>query len=354
MKKLIKKTVSLVLSLVLSVSVAQAQTAGEAGDTDKGDITCPDAKLLTGKMISDICWKCVMPIRVAGVSISGSTGKDHVPSGASKKQFCMCSDGTGLMRPGITTSFWEPSYVIEEERTPGCMSALAGLRLPFNKTNRGRTGHDNAQDHRNVDSGYRHYHFYAFPIMIMIDMFVPKMCNAGGYHDFDIMFMSEVDPTWNHDELSFFAHFENALVANPVATTACIADAVSSNIERPIDSLWWCAGSWGALYPLVGHIYGSDGTLLQSSKQSARAIAALHRRGFLYGTVGDDNLCGGNITPRIPKTQYRFTMFFPKPETDDSHVLGESPLIWGLNRLIPAVGEDPVYIVWRWLDCCNI
>jgi conjugal transfer pilus assembly protein TraU len=33
-------------------------------------------------------------------------------------------------------------------------------------------------------------------------------------------------------------------------------------------------------------------------------------------------------------------------------VIGESPLTWGEWRNIPAVGEDHLYLLWRWNDCC--
>ena len=33
--------------------------------------------------------------------------------------------------------------------------------------------------------------------------------------------------------------------------------------------------------------------------------------------------------------------------------MGEMLYTWALGRTIPAVGEDPVFVIWRWLDCCN-
>ena len=65
-------------------------------------------------------------------------------------------------------------------------------------------------------------------------------------------------------------------------------------------------------------------------------------------------MCGGVVDPTLPKYMYQFTLFDPIPETDDSHVLGESALIWGLLRTLPAFGEDPTYIIWRWQDCCQL
>ena len=37
----------------------------------------------------------------------------------------------------------------------------------------------------------------------MLDLFVKQACNPDGYMDLDIMYLSELDPTWNNDELAF-------------------------------------------------------------------------------------------------------------------------------------------------------
>ncbi|MDW2288692.1 TraU family protein, partial [Vibrio sp. 1562] len=50
---------------------------------------------------------------------------------------------------------------------------------------------------------------------------------------------------------------------------------------------------------------------------------------------------------------YNFTLLHPVPETNSSHVIGESTLTWGLARTITAIGQDPIYTIWRWNDCCN-
>lgn len=312
---------------------------------------CINANIISGKLITDICWDCVFPIKVAGVAISGSKFKDHEPEEAASRPFCMCWDANGVPKPGVQTSFWQPNRLAEYQRVAGCSSVLNGIRFPFNRLNQGKQ--NRAAERPNDDHTFRHYHFYAFPVMLMLDIFVPGHCNPGAYQDLDVMYLSEVDPTWNADELAFFANPEAALVATPLAAASCIPDAVAANLDEPVKELFWCAGSWGTLYPLTGNVLGRDGILRTTSLMAARTLAALHRRGLEWLTVGNDNMCGGTIAPFLPKHQYRFTLMHPSPETDDSHVLGESDLLWGMGRTIPAVGEDPVYLVWRWLDCCN-
>lgn len=312
------------------------------------DPGCQDANLIGPKMITDICWTCIFPLRIAGVDISGSSGR--IPDEAVRRPFCMCDDNLGVPRPGVTTSMWEPARLVEFQRVPGCSSVLNGIRFPFDRINQ---GHHGEATYDGSDGSFMHYHYYAYPLLQMLDMFVKQSCNPDGFVELDIMYLSELDPTWNNDQLAFFTNPESAAVANPVATIACTADAASASVGRPIKQMFWCAGSWGALYPLSGNQNGGKGVLRDSSLLKSRVLAALHRRGLAWSTMGDDSMCGGRISPTLPKTQYKFTMVHPVPETESDHVIGESTLTWGLGRTIPAIGQDPIYMIWRWNDCCN-
>ncbi len=309
---------------------------------------CVDADVIGGKLITDICWSCLMPIMVGGVDISGEGGSS--PSGSVDDPLCYCEDSLGVPRPGVITAMWEPARLVEFQRIPGCASVLNGTELPFDKTNVGTHGNGEIDG---GDRSYMHYHYYAFPLLSMLDMFVKRTCSADGYADLDVMYLSELDPTWNNDDLAFFTNPEAAAVSNPAALLACSADAVAASAGSPIDSMFWCAGAWGGLYPLSGTTVGGAGVVKDSSLLKSKVLAALHRRGLAYQTMGTDAMCRGVIAPVMPKSQYKFTMLHPVPETDSDHVMGESLLTWGYGRTIPAKGEDPIYTIWRWNDCCN-
>lgn len=147
------------------------------------------------------------------------------------------------------------------------------------------------------DGSFMHYHYYAFPLLAMLDLFIKQTCNADGYMDLDIMYMSELDPTWNNDELAFFTNPEAAAVANPIAAAACTTDAVSSTTGKPLKQLFWCAGSWGTLYPFSGNQNGGKGVIRDSSLLSARVLAALHRRSLAWKTMGSDAMCRRRYQP---------------------------------------------------------
>lgn len=307
--------------------------------------TCPDAKLFSQKLITDICWNCLFPIRIMGAALGGG----NAPSRASKKALCACFDPLGVPEPGMGVGYWEPARLVEIVRQPGCSPSLGGISLPgSSRRGQGTPGHhkDNA-----ADQGFYHYHYYAFPLLLMLDMFVPGGCFSDGMMDFDIMYLSELDPTWSNDQLAFFTNPEAAAVANLPAQSACVIDAASATAGKVTDQMWWCAGAWGSMYPLSGQAL-STGFANMTSLLSARAIGALHRRGLAHRTMGDDAMCDSKIDPMFTKSQYKFSMFFPVAEAQSSHVIGESVLKWGHGRMIPGAGEDALYTVFRWNDCC--
>lgn len=316
--------------------------------TSIADPGCQDADIISGKLITDVCWDCIFPIRVAGVPMVGGNG---APSKAVDSPLCLCQDDLGVGHPGITTSMWQPARLVEFQRVPGCSSVLNGVRFPFDRLNQGnhqRGGKQGAQ------GTFMHYHYFAFPLLTMLDLYTNAGCIGDGYMDLDMMYMSEVDPTWNNDELAFFTNPEAAAVANPVAAAACPADAAASAIGKPIDSLFWCAGSWGLTYPLSGNQYTTSSLVKNTSLLKVKVLAALHRRGLAHRTMGEDAMCEGVIDVTFSKEMYKYTLMHPIPETRKAHRTGETTFKWGMAKTIPAVGQDLIYTIWRWNDCCSI
>ena len=358
LRKLKRWAVTAAAGLSLAASAFGAADTGVdlSGATSEGGPGCHDAEVFSGKLITGICWECVFPIIVGKLPIS-TEGAGRVPPGAADTKLlgtCMCFDNLGVPKFGIRTSLWEPARMIELVRQSGCSQVLGGMRFPFNRLYQGKqqalskhptTGEDGET--------YRHYHFYTFPIMLMLNMWIPSRCNPGGYIDLDIMYLSEIDPTWNNDEIAFFTHPEAALIASPLGAISCIPDVFGANVGAPIKELYWCAGSWGVIFPTSGNVVSHEGVMNTTSLMAVRALYVLHRRALEWRSIGDDVMCGGKLSPYLPKNQYRFQVFHPVAETSSNHVMGEMIFTWGLGRTIPAVGEDPVYIIWRWLDCCN-
>ncbi len=316
---------------------ARAQTTG-----------CDDAQLFSAALLTAICWDCVFPIRIAGASLGASAGS--IPRKASNQSICLCRDALGAPHVGVTISMWEPARIVEVVRNPGCSPILGGVSLPSAGLMR-RGGHGEAV-YTQGDSAFHHYHVWAFPVLMMLDLFVVDRCVQDGYLDLDVMFLSELDPTWAFDELAYWTTPEVALTSNPLVQAACVGDAVAANADEPIDELFWCAGSWGGLYPLVGTTLAPDSLPETTSLLATRGLAAMHRRGMAWRTMGSDTLCRGRIDPFLPKSMYQMSMWHPVPESRGRHAIGESTFQWGEWRNIPGKGDN-VWLAWRWNDCCT-
>lgn len=335
----------LLFSIMACASYEASAANGAAANVAGNDRTCPNSNLFSSKLITDICWGCMFPIRLMGAKLGGG----DAPPDASNKTLCVCYDNAGVPEPGMGVGYWEPARLVELVREPGCAPSLNGIRLPGSSRRfQGTPGND---DEDASDHGMYHYHYYAFPLLLMMDLFVPGGCFSDGMMDFDLMYISELDPTWSNDQLAFFTNPEAAAVANLPAQSACMVDAAATAAGHVNNTMWWCAGAWGSLYPLSGQA-GTTSFTNMTSLLGAKAIAALHRRGLALRTMGSSAMCDSEIEPMLPKTQYKFNMFFPVAEAKDSHVLGETTLNWGFGRKIPAAGEDAVYTIWRWNDCC--
>ena len=104
------------LAGLLAVVLALSQTPVRAADP-----ACPDAELFSGKLITDVCWACLFPIRIAGMPLFGGT----VPAGAASAPFCACNDGLGVPHPGFTVGMWEPARLIELVHAPRCARCIS-------------------------------------------------------------------------------------------------------------------------------------------------------------------------------------------------------------------------------------
>jgi len=341
--------VRVVMRLVMQVAAALALLACACVGVTRpalADPDCQDGSVLSARILTNVCWDCVFPIRVAGVTVGGS---GSVPAGASDQPLCLCTDA-GVPHPGVTVGMWMPFQIIETVRKPGCSLTMGGLTLPgADPLHDGTKGRSEGE---NGDGSFLHYHSYSFPVFKMLELFSDAHCFSGALADFDILFLSEIDPTWTYDELAFFTAPESAAVALPPAQLACLGDAVAALGGGGFDSLFWCAGSWGAIYPMSGNANGQRSSVSDMSLLGARALAVQHRRGLAVRTMGDDVLCQGAYDTLMPKSQYRFSMFWPVPEANGDHVIGQTTLVWGDWRQFPATGEDASFIIFRWQDCC--
>lgn len=296
--------------------------------------------------VSDICWKCLFPLSIAGIEIvkgKPSPSTSHMP-------ICFCPrPPLGQMLPGIPIGFWEPVRLVDVTRTPYCLVNMGGIQI----TNTGIRGRGDVEENpeTNIKNSFYHVHWYVYPVVYWLEILTDFLCLET--LSIDLAYMTELDPFWNDDEKSFILNPEAVLFGNPIAQAACAADCVSTTATGlPLQSLFWCSGCQGSLYPFSGTLNDHSGGVQASLLITGKFMAKLHRELLLWGTSGSNALCEKYIMPIINKSQYRFQMTYPTPSTSDCYPMGYTEVTWQGGKEFPYKGSDFGYLIWRKRDCC--
>ncbi len=299
-------------------------------------------------IFSDVKWDGIFPIEIAGIEIKGPStlrNPDKI-----NKVVCYCRK-EGKIMIGIAVSFWEPARVVETVKDPWCFPLLGGLKLNASAgLNAGGSQTSTTLGTHNSGSIFQQAHWYMFSVWNLLDLFMDVPCLK--WDGFDIAYVTELDPTWQRDDLAMFLSPEVLLFANPVAQLACIADSVTAQAGYPLDPLFWCIGSWGSVYPLSGKT--SMHNLVEGNAALAsRMIYKISRELLMWDPAID--LCGPVITPIWVKTHYK--MHIMKPVLGNIVQLGQSGLIWGAAKNPPfgTSGNAPDnfdFMVFRRVKCC--
>ncbi len=329
------------ITIKIFILISFISTCSYASGTCQGNFVNP---------ITDVCWSCLFPITIGSMEVFGGSVPDTREHPSSP--LCACPEKNGgVPVPGISTGFWEPVAMTDVTRTPFCMVNLGGMQLSFGSAYAmGETETANS-DHNN---SFYYVHWYKFPLLYWLNILTDSVCQEGG--DLDIAYLTELDPTWNDDELGFLQNPEAFLFGNLIAQAACVADSIATLTDLPINALFWCAGAHGGMYPLNGHVQEHVGGVQASTLLTERMAYKMHRDWLLTDSVGADSptLCYTYHFPIIPKSRYRYQMTNPIPTTGDRgcHPFGATTTLWEAGHEIPFKGEDFGYLVFRKRDCC--
>jgi len=170
---------------------------------------------------------------------------------------------------------------------------------------------------------------------------------------FDIAYLTELDPTWNNDELSLILNPEVFLFTSIVAQAACSADCISASTRLPMDSLFWCAGCQGSMYPLAGSVAHDNSHLQAAMLLVQRMTYKLHRIGLLWQVATSENsqkLCKPQYAPIMKKSTYRSQMTYPV--RTKGAPFGQSTILWGMAKEFPGKGEYFNFLIFRKRNCC--
>ena len=288
--------------------------------------------------ITDVSWKCLFPIHVAGFNLT----PNHNDPRNYTERYCYCGGiGTG----GLPIAFWEPTHLVDISRAPFKLLAFGGIELAPKSYRRGTLGGGSYGKH-----AFYHVHYYEFPLLSLWRKTTDFICAET--FSLDIVYMSEFDPFWNDSKWTTILNPEALLFANPLAALACAADCVSASFGHPLEKLFWCAGCQGSLYPLVGHVAHPIGIMQTSSLLIHRILTKLNTLKVLT-TFKEKDFCHKTRSWLLRKKAYKTQLLFPKAQTKaPCNTLGKSTALWGAGRSYPGKGEDAVYLIWTKKQCC--
>ncbi len=291
---------------------------------------------------TDVCWKCVFPISIGPLKVN--FGMED--SGDSVPLICTCpAPPPVFVRIGFGAGFWEPARVAEVVRTPFCSPLLGGVTLGSLAAPAGT----NAKTSDRKDAFY-HVHWYIYPLLSWMNLLTDITCVKP--ESFDVLYLTELDPLWEDDELAFLINPEAALFANPAAQAACAADCVAATMGFPLDPLFWCAGCQGSMYPIDGNVKHHEGGVDSSLLLVQRMAAKLHRQLLELDTSSQAAMCLPLPLPILRKSQYKTQMLYPIPTPFTAQPFGRVTIPWAAGHEFPVRGEDWAYLVWRKKVCC--
>ena len=294
--------------------------------------------------ITDICWRCMFPLSLGSTKVTGGDLPDTSNPG-SPIQFCPMPPPV-FQRVGLAIGYWEPMAMTDVARSPGCMVNLGGFTVNLGKMGMGAAKKDDKQ----VNGAFYHVHWYKYPLTYWLNIITSLGCLQGG--DLDIGYLSEIDPTWGDSALTSILNPEAVIFANPIAQGACAADAIASAVNKPLDPLFWCAGSQGSMYPFNGWVSNESSPLQSSVLVSERMAFKLHRQGQILESVGADRaVCFEYPSPIIPKERWRYQMVNMYPDSGQCHPVGRSVMRWEAGKNPPNTRKNYGYLMWRKRNC---
>lgn len=304
--------------------------------------------------VTDICWSCAAPIKLFGSTEVLSMDQEDTPNPSTA--FCVCGDGMNF-EAGIQVSFWEPVRQVDVTRVPYCMVGMGGMQLDIGFGSDAWGVQDSHRAEATTTSFY-HSHYYINPIVYLLEVLLDSNCTE--HMEFDIPYMSEMDPTYGDEELENLLTPDAFLFGSLAAAGAQAADCVASTAGFGIKELFWVTGCNGWMYPFTGDVQAHYGAVQASSVVVPRVTAKMHRLNefWSWSTSGEDGMCGKYPQLIMDKTDYKYSMTYPVPQTQKiagkcCQPFGRTTALWGSGKEFPYKGEDFNYILFRKRNCCQ-
>lgn len=313
------------------------------------------ASTCTGKFmnpITDICWSCIFPISIGSATIL-QMGQEDIEN-AVGSPICACGPPP-FGKIGIAIGFWEPARQVDVTRTPWCFTSLGGATIGSGIAPNPSVSQGN-RSRRASNTSFYQAHWYVNPVLYWLEVLSETSCLEQG--GFDIAYVTELDPSWNDDELAVILSPDVFLFANPAAQAACAADCVAATAGFPLSPMQWCGGCQGSMFPLNGHVQSHVGGVQASSLIMQRYAMKLHREFLAFAGNGIPGWCGMYPAPVLDKRIYKYSMLYPSsqgkgPDGRCCQPMGRTTHLWSAGKEYPIKGEDFAYMMYRKRNCCE-
>lgn len=302
--------------------------------------------------VTDVCWSCMFPITIFNQDLGPGT---QTASDYKQDPVCLCPT-----RVGIPVGFYEPIRSMDVVKEPYCFLNLGfqidSSVLPYDVQGTVQLRPTAPGGHKAKNSFY-HVHYYTNPMLYWLELLLEDVCIERG--GFDLAYLTEADPTWSDPQLAGLLNPDAFLYGNVIAVAACTADCIAATtLGLPIDVMHWCSGCQGTIYPLTGVVAEHVSGVGSTSILAQRLATKMHRMGVLFGTTGDEALCGYYPQFMMRKSAYKFQLTHPFPQ--DKRLTGKccqpfgfSTALYEVGKNLPGIGEDFGYLFFRKRDCCN-
>ena len=295
--------------------------------------------------ITDICWDCLFPLTIGASVVAKSSYPD---TSNPSNPICLCPTET-LPRLGVSIGYWEPFALVDVTRKPYCMVNL-GVQLHIKDQGLGGSQMPDTDGR----GAFYYVHWYKYPVIYWLQILTSLGCMQTD--GFDVMYPSELDPTWNDSELAFVLNPEATLFSHPVARASCASDATKALVGTAVDTLFWCQGAQGSTYPLTGFVANQASPISAATLLAERMNFKLHRMGLIPDSVGKNSpaLCKTQNSAIMPKSRYRYQMVNSLPDAKRCQPFGHSVVTWEAGHTYPGDGDNFGFLIWRKRNCCFI
>lgn len=307
--------------------------------------------------ITDICWSCMFPFTIMGIKMDLPTGEQ--PSGSYSSPAVCAGASTLGYKIGVGMSFYDPNKMVDVTRTPYCMVGLGGVDLSAGIAQLYKR-HGETMPEAVKFSNFYQAHTYINPLLFILE--VPMDMSCTQVANFDVGYLTELDPLWNNDNLTFYLNPDAILYANPLTAITTGLDCINNmpgawNISSGL--AYWSAGCQGAMYPLDGNLPGNN-PIDDSVLTMQRLLHKNHRELLEYSTAGPTALFASIVPqPIMNKTEYKYSMVYPLSFRDPlsggkcCSPFGRTTMGWTAGHSFPVSGEDFSYQIYQRRDCCS-